>query len=282
MSENVNNEMNNMEINNAKKPWELRTTQEKLESIYNSEKAIIAIACKEKKQVWNQNMSNEELDNTMPYNAMTGNPIYGKHEVLCRSIIAIKEYKTPQFIDFGSAMKLGAVLKENEIPLKISKMQDTEYKVFINRDGNPIIDKEKPEITDKDGNKIPNYKKYRAPLAERTVITFSYYNIEQFKNPEVFKEHLKERDMTSVYKFRENVNETGNLPKIHEKLKPLKLNNKTEREIEHFIINRTVGLDHMALHKESAIEIKKEQEKPKTRARTTTTRAKKQENGMER
>lgn len=63
--------------------------------------------------------------------------------------------------------------------------------------------------------------KIQQPLAQKQVESYAYYNIEQFQNPEVFKEHFKERDMTQVEKKRQEFDEKGITPDFQKILAPL-------------------------------------------------------------
>lgn len=227
-----------------------------------------------KPPIWKTKATNKELDNTMPYNALTGKPTYGLEEVVFRSAMHANEYKSPQFIAIKQAndMKIDYMLKEGEKPLRVAVKKDREYVVAEDRNGKPILNKEQPTWIDKDGVEHPNYVKIQQPLAQKQVHSFAYYNIEQFQNPEIFKEHFKERDMTQVEKKRQEFDEKGITPDFQKILAPLikKPNTKeiglfqsTAREIEHFMQTRYMGKDFEPLMQQKEKTQEQGQEKPK-------------------
>lgn len=283
---------NTQNMQNQLPEWEKRSPKERLESMNNSKVYMIAKASEKIKEgkppVWKTKATNKELDNTMPYNALTGKPVYGLEEVAFRSAMHANEYKSPQFIAIKQAMnmKIDYRLKEGEKPLRVPVKKDREYVVAEDRNGNPILNKEKPTWIDKDGVEQPNYIQIERPLAQKQVESYAYYNIEQFQNPEVFKEHFKERDMTQVEKKRQEFDNTGITPDFQKILAPLVktpntnevgLFQSTAREIEHFMQTRYMGKDFEPLVQEKEKTQEKGQEKPKAQ-----TQDKPKNKGMER
>ena len=79
-----------MATEQEKKSWEQMSNAEKKESFDKYMKYKLFEAHKTAKADWQRDMSKEEVDNTMPYNALTGKTYSRETSMLLRAEMAIK------------------------------------------------------------------------------------------------------------------------------------------------------------------------------------------------
>ena len=87
-----------MATEQEKKSWEQMSNAEKKESFDKYMKYKLFEAHKTAKADWQRDMSKEEVDNTMPYNALTGKTYSRETSMLLRAEMAIKGYDKAQFV----------------------------------------------------------------------------------------------------------------------------------------------------------------------------------------
>lgn len=280
-----------------KKSWEQMSNKEKEESMYSSFRAIIGKACIEKKAFWQQNMTIEEIDKTMPYSPESGNPAIGIPSIILRTVMAINDYKEPQFLTANQAARLGGTIKKqldengnvviNEKTGKEQLVQGTRIPVRKNyemvdynpKTGEQHVDKKNPTYIDKNGKEQTNYIMYKKLLPYPKVDSLTYYHVSQFDGLD--KSKFKEKDMSKVEKMRKEIGETGIYPEVIDKLERLKLLHTTKVCLENFISSQNIGIDYENIYakKEQSqnVEMKQENTQEKS-AKSAKVTKKKSEN----
>ena len=81
-----------------RKSWNQMDNAEKKESFDKYMKYKLFEAHKTAKADWQKDMSKEEVDRTIPYNAKTGATYSRETSMLLRAEMAIKGYDKPQFV----------------------------------------------------------------------------------------------------------------------------------------------------------------------------------------
>ncbi|HED1004890.1 TPA: DUF1738 domain-containing protein [Campylobacter jejuni] len=245
------------------KPWDERTNEEKRASVNEYSKAIIAKAIKEKSAFWAKDMSKEEIQNTMPYNASKGNVYTGQTSALLRAVADLNGYKEPSFITMKQANFLGGTLKkeldENGKPLltkngkeayvqgvKIAILKTEGYIPKRDKDGNqifrPVLDKNGKQKRDKLGyleEAVMEKVYYKEPKLE----TITLYHTSQFDNLKL--EKLKERDIEGLEKLREKISNSKYDPRPN--INAFGLTEKTTRDINNFLNSELKGLDYQKI-----------------------------------
>ncbi|MCV3531301.1 ArdC family protein [Campylobacter sp. CNRCH_2007_0968H] len=261
------------------KSWDERTNEEKRASVNEYSKAIIAKAIKEKNAFWAKDMSKEEIQNTMPYNASKGIVYTGQTSALLRAVSDLNNYKEPSFLTMKQANFLGGTLKreldENGNPaltkngkeayvqgVKIAILKTEGYVPKRDKDGNqifrPVLDENGKQKRDKLGylsEAVMEKVYYKEPKLE----TITLYHTSQFDN--LKPEKLKERDIESLEKLREKISNSKYDPRPN--VNAFGLTEKTTRDINNFLNSELKGLDYQKIQ-EKEISNEKEISKNKT------------------
>ncbi|KGI55668.1 ArdC-like ssDNA-binding domain-containing protein [Campylobacter sp. MIT 97-5078] len=214
--------------------WEDKTNAEREASINSYHASIIVKTSQQAREqnkpemaFWNKNMSKEEIANSMPYNAKTGQPYTNVSDVILRCVTQLNGYKEPTFLTMNEANLLGGKLKKqldqdgNEVltkngktayvlGVKIPYVQEGQWQNKVD-ENNQVI---KTQAKDKEGNfkfdekgqpvmrEVKEYVPFKAPMLE----TINLYHISQFTDLDTSK--LKPRDLSKVEKraeyFRQN------------------------------------------------------------------------------
>ncbi|QWU80872.1 DUF1738 domain-containing protein (plasmid) [Campylobacter novaezeelandiae] len=270
---------------NSYKAWNERTNEEKKASINEYSKAIIAKAIKEKASFWNKNMSKQELDNSMPYNASKGIAYTGQTSALLRAVSELNGYDKPSFLTMKQANFLGGTLKkqldENGKPVltkngkeayeqgvKIALLKTESYVPKLDENGQAMM----RAIKDKDGNqKIgkdgkPMFEPVTEKIYHKTPIleTVTLYHTSQFDNLKMDK--LKERDLESLEKLREGIKKSNYDPRPN--INNLGLGEKVTRDINNFLNAELKGLDYFKIQDKEIVKNQtKEQGQNKSQVR---------------
>ncbi|EAI8568538.1 DUF1738 domain-containing protein [Campylobacter sp. TTU-622] len=270
---------------NSYKAWNERTNEEKKASINEYSKAIIAKAIKEKASFWNKNMSKQELDNSMPYNASKGIAYTGQTSALLRAVSELNGYEKPSFLTMKQANFLGGTLKKQldekgkpvltkngkeayEQGVKIALLKTESYVPKLDENGQTMM----RAIKDKDGNqKIgkdgkPMFEPVMEKIYHKTPIleTVTLYHTSQFDNLKMDK--LKERDLESLEKLREGIKKSNYDPRPN--INNLGLGEKVTRDINNFLNAELKGLDYFKIQDKEIIKNQtKEQGQNKSQVR---------------
>ena len=96
--------------------WEKANNAERLANVNKSKVAIVAHAmyAAKDKLFLNQPMSKDKMDNTMPYDVVSGKPYVGLNSALLRIFANGNGYKSNDFIELKDAWKLGGELKTHK------------------------------------------------------------------------------------------------------------------------------------------------------------------------
>ena len=155
-----------MATEQEKKSWEQMSNAEKKESFDKYMKYKLFEAHKTAKADWQRDMSKEEVDNTMPYNALTGKTYSRETSMLLRAEMAIKGYDKAQFVTMEQGNAMGGVLKlkhdeqtgeilktKNGLQARVDGVKmlyiaDHELRPKLDKDGKEVI----AAVKDKDGN----------------------------------------------------------------------------------------------------------------------------------
>lgn len=270
---------------NSYKAWNERTNEEKKASINEYSKAIIAKAIKEKASFWNKNMSKQELDNSMPYNASKGIAYTGQTSALLRAVSELNGYDKPSFLTMKQANFLGGTLKRQldekgkpvltkngkeayEQGVKIALLKTESYVPKLDENGQTMM----RAIKDKDGNqKIgkdgkPMFEPVMEKIYHKTPIleTVTLYHTSQFDNLKMDK--LKERDLESLEKLREGIKKSNYDPRPN--INNLGLGEKVTRDINNFLNAELKGLDYFKIQDKEIVKNQtKEQGQNKSQVR---------------
>ena len=161
-----------MATEQEKKSWEQMSNAEKKESFDKYMKYKLFEAHKTAKADWQRDMSKEEVDNTMPYNALTGKTYSRETSMLLRAEMAIKGYDKAQFVTMEQGNAMGGVLKlkhdeqtgeilktKNGLQARVDGVKmlyiaDHELRPKLDKDGKEVI----AAVKDKDGNVRLEYR----------------------------------------------------------------------------------------------------------------------------
>lgn len=149
-----------------RKSWNQMDNAEKKESFDKYMKYKLFEAHKTAKADWQKDMSKEEVDRTIPYNAKTGATYSRETSMLLRAEMAIKGYDKPQFVTMEQGNAMGGILKlkhdektgeilttKNGLQARVDGVKmlyiaDHEIRPKLDRDGKEIM----AVVKDKDGN----------------------------------------------------------------------------------------------------------------------------------
>lgn len=206
-----------------KKSWEQMNNAEKKESFDNYIKYKLFEAHKTAKADWHKDMTAEQVDNTMPYNASTGKTYSRETSMLLRAEMAIKGYDKAQFVTMEQGNAMGGTLKlkhnENgEIEMtksgKQARVEGVKMLYIATEEIRPKFDSngekvmaqvidpktKKPKLDPKTKEPITYQVKERIPIKPRFA-TKTLYHVSQFDGLDTKK--IKERDLTAVQNYRE-------------------------------------------------------------------------------
>ncbi len=206
-----------------KKSWEQMNNAEKKESFDNYTKYKLFEAHKTAKADWHKDMTAEQVDNTMPYNASTGKTYSRETSMLLRAEMAIKGYDKAQFVTMEQGNAMGGTLKlkhnENgEIEMtksgKQARVEGVKMLYIATEEIRPKFDSngekvmaqvidpktKKPKLDPKTKEPITYQVKERIPIKPRFE-TKTLYHVSQFDGLDTKK--IKERDLTAVQNYRE-------------------------------------------------------------------------------
>ena len=212
-----------MATEQEKKSWEQMSNVEKKESFDKYIKYKLFEAHKIAKADWQRDMSKEEVDNTMPYNALTGKTYSRETSMLLRAEMAIRGYEKAQFVTMEQGNAMGGVLKlkhdeqtgeilktKNGLQARVEGVKmlyiaDHEMRPKLDKNGNEVI----ATVKDKEGNvrfdentgkAITYVVKEKIPIKPR-LETKTLYHVSQFNG--LNEEKIKERDLTAIQNYRE-------------------------------------------------------------------------------
>ncbi|AHK74254.1 ArdC-like ssDNA-binding domain-containing protein [Campylobacter coli] len=270
---------------NSYKAWDERTNEEKKASINEYSKAIIAKAIKEKATFWGKDMSKQDIDNSMPYNASKGIAYTGQTSALLRAVSELNGYEKPSFLTMKQANFLGGTLKKQvdekgkpiltkngkeayEQGVKIALLKTESYIPKVDENGQvmtrAIKDQNGNQKIGKDGK--PMFETVMEKIYHKTPIleTVTLYHTSQFENLKMDK--LKERDLESLEKLRDSIKRSNydTRPNVNN----LGLGERVTRDINNFLNAELKGLEYSKIQDKEITQTqtkKKEQKKSQGR-----------------
>ncbi|EAV9734767.1 DUF1738 domain-containing protein [Campylobacter coli] len=270
---------------NSYKAWDERTNEEKKASINEYSKAIIAKAIKEKATFWGKDMSKQDIDNSMPYNASKGIAYTGLTSALLRAVSELNGYEKPSFLTMKQANFLGGTLKKQvdekgkpiltkngkeayEQGVKIALLKTESYIPKVDENGQvmtrAIKDQNGNQKIGKDGK--PMFEIVTEKIYHKTPIleTVTLYHTSQFDNLKMDK--LKERDLESLEKLRDSIKKSNydTRPNVNN----LGLGERVTRDINNFLNAELKGLEYSKIQDKEITQTqtkKKEQKKSQGR-----------------
>ncbi|CUU75058.1 ArdC-like ssDNA-binding domain-containing protein [Campylobacter hyointestinalis] len=247
----------------VRKSWEQMDNAEKKESFDKYMKFKLFEAHKTGKADWQKDMSKEEVDNTMPYNAKTGNTYSRETNMLLRAEMAIKGYDKAQFVTMEQGNAMGGVLKlkhdeqTGEVVKtkngKDARVDGVKMLYITDHELRPKIDKDGKEVTavvkDKDGNvkhdketgmPITYVVKEKIPIKPR-LETKTLYHVSQFDGLDESK--IKERDLEAIQAYREKAKNQDFEVKI-DYGKTLGISGNLEKQLNNLTLAQIKGVDY--------------------------------------
>ncbi|PPB55963.1 ArdC-like ssDNA-binding domain-containing protein [Campylobacter hyointestinalis] len=247
----------------VRKSWEQMDNAEKKESFDKYMKFKLFEAHKTGKADWQKDMSKEEVDNTMPYNAKTGNTYSRETNMLLRAEMAIKGYDKAQFVTMEQGNAMGGVLKlkhdeqTGEVVKtkngKDARVDGVKMLYIADHELRPKLDKDGKEVTavvkDKDGNvkydqetgqPMTYVVKEKIPIKPR-LETKTLYHVSQFDGLDESK--IKERDLTAVTHYREQSKNQDFEAKISYG-KTLGISGNLEKQLDNLTLAQIKGVDY--------------------------------------
>ncbi|MBZ7963307.1 DUF1738 domain-containing protein [Campylobacter sp. W0049] len=250
--------------NNSFKAWDERTNEEKRASINEYSKAILAKAIKEKATFWNKDLSQKEIDETIPYNASKGIVYTGATSALLRAVTALNGYEKPSFLTMKQANFLGGKLKklldDEGKPIKtkngkeayvtgvkIAILKSETYTPKLDEKGNPMFrdikDKEGNIKLDEKGNPMREQVMEKVYLKNPVLETITLYHTSQFEGLQTKK--LKDRDLNKLQEMREHLKKSNydTRPNINH----FKLGERATRDINNFLNSELKGMSYVKI-----------------------------------
>ncbi len=246
-----------------RKSWNQMDNAEKKESFDKYMKYKLFEAHKTAKADWQKDMSKEEVDRTIPYNAKTGATYSRETSMLLRAEMAIKGYDKPQFVTMEQGNAMGGILKlkhdektgeilttKNGLQARVDGVKmlyiaDHEIRPKLDRDGKEIM----AVVKDKDGN-IKHDKetgeamtyvvKEKIPINPR-LETKTLYHVSQFDGLDESK--IKERDLTAIQHYREQAKNQDFEVKIDYN-KTLGISGNLEKQLNNLTLAQIKGVDY--------------------------------------
>lgn len=250
--------------------WEDKTNAQREASLNSYTASIIMKTNKTAREenkpelaFWNKNMSKEEIANSVPYNAKTGQPYTNVSDVVLRCVQKLNNYKEPTFITMNEANLLGGKLKkaldENGKEtltkngktayvqgVKIPYLKEGEWQSKVDKDGNVI----QTQAKDKNGNlkfdekgkpvmrDVKEFVPYKAPMLE----TIQLYHTSQFIGLDESK--LKARDLSKLEKRAEYFQKNPTALAKPERITNLGLNANLAQNLHNFVKAVKSGADY--------------------------------------
>lgn len=255
------------------KKWEEKSNAERLESINTYYKMILAKSIGEKKTFWNKDMSQKEIDNSIPYNASTGKPYSGITSLVLRAAKELNGYEDSNFLTMKQANLMhgtlkytpkfdektgeiiknenGEIVKDYVKGIKMTYLQDYEYKPKLDKEGKPMtreVKKENGEI-----EKVPVLEKVF--LKNPKLETITLYHISQFDNLNI--KQLKSRNLEPLNKYREEQKERPY--DLRAKVGVLGLSDSVTQDLNNFLTSQMKGIDYHKIQHQSLSQIKQQE-----------------------
>ena len=261
-----------MATEQEKKSWEQMSNAEKKESFDKYMKYKLFEAHKTAKADWQRDMSKEEVDNTMPYNALTGKTYSRETSMLLRAEMAIKGYDKAQFVTMEQGNAMGGVLKlKNGLQARVDGVKmlyiaDHELRPKLDKDGKEVI----AAVKDKDGNvrldentgkAITYVVKEKIPIKPR-LETKTLYHVSQFDG--LNEEKIKERDLTAIQNYREAAKNQAYEVRI-DYSKTLGIGGNLAKQLDNLTMAQIKGVDYY--NPAQRLDMSKEAEKAKKQTR---------------
>lgn len=237
--------------------WENKTNAERLESINTYYKMILAKSIGEKKAFWNKDMNQQEIDNTIPFNASTGRPYGGITSLALRAITKLNGYEDSNFLTMKQANFMHGKLKyevnekgEKEFVkgVKMTTLREYEYQPKLDKEGKPMT----REVTNKNGEVRQEPVLEKVFFKEPRLETITLYHISQFDDLD--KSQLKSRDLEPLKKFREEQKERPY--DLRAKVQVLGLGDSVTQDLNNFLTSQTKGLDYNKIQHQSLSQIR--------------------------
>ena len=257
--------------------WENKTNAQREASINSYHASIIVKTSKMAREenkpemaFWNKNMSKEEINNSIPYNAKTGQPYTNVSDVILRCVQKLNNYKEPTFITMNEANLLGGKLKkaldENGKEMltkngktayvqgvKIPYIEKGEWKNKLDDKGNVI----QTQAKDKDGNlkfdekglPIMRDVKEFVPFKEPMIETITLYHTSQFEGLD--KSKLKERDLSKIERRAEYFQKNPEALQKPERITSFGLNANLAQNLSNFVKAVKSGVDFVKTQTQS-------------------------------
>ena len=246
-----------------RKSWNQMDNAEKKESFDKYMKYKLFEAHKTAKADWQKDMSKEEVDRTIPYNAKTGATYSRETSMLLRAEMAIKGYDKPQFVTMEQGNAMGGILKlkhdektgeilttKNGLQARVDGVKmlyiaDHEIRPKLDRDGKEIM----AVVKDKDGNikydketgeSMTYVVKEKIPINPR-LETKTLYHVSQFDGLDESK--IKERDLTAIQHYREQAKNQDFEVKIDYN-KTLGISGNLEKQLNNLTLAQIKGVDY--------------------------------------
>lgn len=246
-----------------RKSWNQMDNAEKKESFDKYMKYKLFEAHKTAKADWQKDMSKEEVDRTIPYNAKTGATYSRETSMLLRAEMAIKGYDKPQFVTMEQGNAMGGILKlkhdektgeilttKNGLQARVDGVKmlyiaDHEIRPKLDKDGKEIM----AVVKDKDGNikydketreAMTYVVKEKIPINPR-LETKTLYHVSQFDGLDESK--IKERDLTAIQHYREQAKNQDFEVKIDYN-KTLGISGNLEKQLNNLTLAQIKGVDY--------------------------------------
>lgn len=246
------------------KSWEEKSNAERLKSINTYYKMILAKSIGEKKAFWNKDMSQKDIDNTIPFNASTGKPYSGITSLVLRAVKELNGYEDSNFLTVKQANLIhgklkytektnedGEIKKEYVKGVKMTYLREYEYKPKLDKEGQPMtreVEKENGEI-----EKVPVLEK--TFLKDPKLETITLYHISQFKDLD--EKQLKSRDLEPLKKYREEQKERPY--DLRAKVGVLELSDSVTQDLNNFLTSQIKGIDYQKIQHQSLSKIRQQE-----------------------
>ena len=198
-----------------RKSWNQMDNAEKKESFDKYMKYKLFEAHKTAKADWQKDMSKEEVDRTIPYNAKTGATYSRETSMLLRAEMAIKGYDKPQFVTMEQGNAMGGILKLKHDE-KTGEILTTKNGLQARVDGVKMLYIADHEIRPK-------------------------YHGSQFDGLDESK--IKERDLTTIQHYREQAKNQDFEVKIDYN-KTLGISGILEKQLNNLTLAQIKGVDY--------------------------------------
>lgn len=249
------------------KQWDEKTNGERIQSFQSyisslvnadNKKATVFENPQKKEAFWKQNMSAEEMQNTAPYNALTGKAYENTNALALRLVGDIQGYEQNAFLTKKQAEKLGGKLKVETLEngelafpasAKIMTIQTQEAVPMKDQNGNIIpktyVDEngQRQVAKDRNGNVVPKLE--MKDLAQPMVTTTYLYHVSSFEGLD--KSKLKNLDVAHYKESRQRAEKNGAFPeKSINTINQLRTFDNIKVALKEFVKNDLVGKSYEA------------------------------------